>query len=61
MGEEGKGEMRREKTTNGTRQEKNEIKQGKSRNEEEKREEMEEKKEYKKGYNNIQFFVMINS
>ena len=61
VGEERKGEMTREKMTNGTRQEKNEIKQGKSRNEEKKREEMEKKKEYKKGYNNIQFFVMINS
>lgn len=38
--EDRKGEMRREKATNGTRQEKNEIKKGMNRNEEKKREEM---------------------
>lgn len=38
--EDRKGETRREKTTNGARQEKNEIKKGMNRNEEKKREEM---------------------
>lgn len=41
--------------------ENNKIKQENSRNEEKKREETKEKKEYKKGYNNIQFFVISNS
>ena len=38
--EDRKGETRREKTMNGARQEKNEIKKGMNRNEEKKREEM---------------------